>query len=75
MTQRPMKLKHSRPSIYGRRTNQVFIGIQALNYEKSTLEAREVTKLHYRDSTSSNDEFSRYANQSSSYSQDQRPIL
>ena len=32
-----------------------------LNYEKSTLEAREVTKLHYRDLTSSNDEFSSYA--------------
>ena len=40
---------------------QVFIGIQAQNYEKSTLEAHEVTKLHYRDSTSSNDEFSSYA--------------
>ena len=40
---------------------QVFIGIQALDHEKSTLEARKVTKLHYRDSTSSNDEFSSYA--------------
>ena len=29
--------------------------------EKSTLEAHEVTKLHYLDSTSSNDEFSSYA--------------
>ena len=37
-----------------------FIGIQVLNHEKSTLEAREVMKLHYRDSTSSNDEFSSY---------------
>ena len=41
--------------------NQGFIGIQALHHEKSALEAREVTKLHYRDSTSSNDEFSSYA--------------
>ena len=41
--------------------NQGFIGIQVLNHEKSTLEAREVTKLHYHDSTSSNDEFSSYA--------------
>ena len=40
---------------------QVFIGIQALHYEKSTLEAREVMKLHYRDPTSSNDKFSSYA--------------
>ena len=46
---------------YGRRTNQGFIDIQALYHEKATLEAREVTKLHYRDSTSSNDEFSSYA--------------
>ena len=29
-----------------------------IHHENSTLEAREVTKLHYRDSTSSNDEFS-----------------
>ena len=41
--------------------NEVFIGIQELNYENSTLEAREVTKLHYRDLTSSNDEVSNYA--------------
>ena len=41
--------------------NQVFISIQVLEYEKSTLEARKVTKLHYRDLTSSNDEFSSYA--------------
>ena len=45
----------------GRRTNQVFICIQALYHEKSTLEACEVTKLHYRDSRSSNDDFSSYA--------------
>ena len=32
-----------------------------LHREKATVEARKVTKLHYRDSTSSNDEFSRYA--------------
>ena len=43
------------------RTNQVSIRIQALYHEKSTLETREVTKLHYCDSTSSNDEFSIYA--------------
>ena len=41
--------------------NQVIIAIQAVNHEKSTLEACKVTKLHYRDSTSSNDEFSSYA--------------
>ena len=50
-----------RRSIYGRRTHQGFIGIQAVYHEKATLEALEVTKLHYRDSTSSNDEFSSYA--------------
>ena len=38
-----------------------FIGIQGLHYEKYTVEARKVTKLHYRDLTSSNDEFSSYA--------------
>ena len=41
--------------------HQGFIGIQALHHEKATLEARDVTKLRYRDSTSSNDEFSCYA--------------
>ena len=41
--------------------HQVFIGIQAVHHEKSTLEAHKVTKLHYRDSKSSNDEFSWYA--------------
>ena len=62
MTQRPTKLKLSRPtSTYGGRTHQGFIGIQGLHHEKSTLEACEVTKLHYRDLTSSNDEFSSYA--------------
>ena len=39
----------------------MFIGIQELHHEKTTLEAREATKLHYRDSTSSNDEVSSYA--------------
>ena len=39
----------------------VSIGIQALYREKATLEAWEVMKLHYCDSTSSNDEFSSYA--------------
>ena len=57
-----MKLKRSRPTCQlQRRTHQVGIGIQALHDEKSTLEAHEVTKLHYCDSTSSNDEFSSYA--------------
>ena len=51
----------ARRSTHGRRTNQGFIGIQAINHEKATLEAREVMKLHYRDLTSFNDEFSRYA--------------
>ena len=41
--------------------HQVVIAIQAVHHEKPTLEAREVTKLHYRDSTSSNGEFSIYA--------------
>ena len=41
--------------------NQGFIAIQAVHHEKPTLEAREVTKLHYHDSTSSNNEFSSYA--------------
>ena len=41
--------------------HQGFIGIQALHHKKATLEAREVTKLHYRDLTSTNDEFSTYA--------------
>ena len=41
--------------------HQVFIGIQALHHEKDTLETREVMKLNYHDLTSSNDEFTRYA--------------
>ena len=41
--------------------HQVVIGIQAVHHEKPTLEARKVTKLHYRDLISSNDEFSSYA--------------
>ena len=57
-----MKLKRSRPMFHLWNKNaSSFIGIQALHHEKSTLEAREVTKLHYCDSTSSNDEFSSYA--------------
>ena len=46
---------------YGGRPHHVFIGIQGLHHEISSLEARKVTKLHYRDLTSSNDEFSSYA--------------
>ena len=41
--------------------HQGFICIHVLQHEKATLEAREVTKLHYCDLTSSNDEFSSYA--------------
>ena len=37
------------------------MAIQAVHHEKSTLEAHEVMKLHYRDSTFSNNEFSSYA--------------
>ena len=48
-------------STYGRRPQHGFIGIQELYHENSTLKAREVTKLHYRESTSSNDQFSSYA--------------
>ena len=43
-----------------RRTYQVLIDIQAINHEKPTLEAREVTKLLQRDTTSSNDDFTSY---------------
>ena len=73
MTYERVNIQDQRSS-YGRKTYQFFIGIQALHHEKSTLEVREVTKLHYRDSTSSNDEFSSYTNQSSSYPQGQRTI-
>ena len=40
--------------------HQVFIGIQAIHHENSSLEACKVMKLHYGDSTISNDEFSNY---------------
>ena len=53
-------LQHQRP-VHRIRTYPCFNGIQALHHEKPTLEAREVTKLHKRDTTSSYDEFSRYA--------------
>ena len=43
------------------KTHQGFNDIQALHHEKPTLEARKVTKLHKRDTTSSYDEFPRYA--------------
>ena len=39
---------------------QVLIAIQAIHHEKPTLEAREVTKLLWRDTTSSNDDFTSY---------------
>ena len=41
--------------------HQVFNDRQALHHEQSTLEAREVTKLNQRDSTTPNDEFPSYA--------------
>ena len=41
--------------------HHIFIGIQALHHEKSTLEVRKVMKLHYRSSTSSSNEFTSYA--------------
>ena len=43
-----------------RRTYQVLIAIQAIHHEKPTLEAREVTKLLWRDMTPSNDDFTSY---------------
>ena len=43
-----------------RRTYQILIDIQALHHEKPTLEAREVTKLLRRDTTSSNDDLPSY---------------
>ena len=56
-----MKLKRSRPTfpIDRMRTHQVCIGFQALHHVKVTLESNEVTKLHIRDTSTSNDEFSR----------------
>ena len=39
---------------------QVLIDIQAIHHEKPTLEAREVTKLLWRDTTSSNDDLPSY---------------
>ena len=40
---------------------QVLIAIQAIHHEKPTLEVRKVTKPIRRDTRSSNDEFSSYA--------------
>ena len=39
---------------------QVLIDIQAIHHEKPTLEAREVTKLLWHDTTSSNNDFTSY---------------
>ena len=62
MTRRPTKLKRSRPTVHQRKKNTSrFHWYPRLHNEKSTLEARKVTKLHYCDLTSSNDEFSSYA--------------
>ena len=40
--------------------DQFLIAIQTINHEKPTLEVREVTKLLWRDMTSSNDDFTSY---------------
>ena len=62
MTGRPTKLKRSQPTLYSRkRTYQVLIYIQAINHEKPTLEAHEVTKLLRRYSTTSKDDLPSYA--------------
>ena len=55
------KLSWKRRSTHRRRMRQVFTGKQALQHEKTILEAHEITKLHKRDTTSSYDEFPRYA--------------
>ena len=56
-----MKLKRSTPTFHLRKKNvSRFIDSQAIHHEKPTLEVREVTKLHQRDSTSSNDDFTSY---------------
>ena len=50
-----------RRSTYERRKYHVFIDIQqAIHHEKPTFEAHEVMKFHWRDSTSSNDDFTSY---------------
>ena len=62
MTQRPTKLKLSRPTfIPGEKNVSSFIDAQVIKHEKPTLEAREVMKLHWHDSTSSNDDSTSYA--------------
>ena len=54
--------KHSKPKFHLRKKpSPGFISFQVIRREKATLEVREVTKLHYCDSTSSNDKFSSYA--------------
>ena len=56
-----MKLKHQDQRFtYERRTYQVFIDIQVTCHEKSTLEVHKVTKLLWRDLTSSNDDSPSY---------------
>ena len=47
--------------LHKRRTYQVLIDIQAIHHEKPTLAAREVTKLLWCDTTSSNDDLPSYA--------------
>ena len=51
---------HARRFTRERRTYQVLIALQAIYHEKPTLEARKVTKLLQRDTTSSNDDFTSY---------------
>ena len=52
---------HDRRFTRERRTYQVLIDIQAIHHEKLTLESREVTKLLWCDTTSSNDDWPSYA--------------
>ena len=55
-------LKRSRPTRHPRNKNaSSFNGIQALQHEETILELNGITKLHKRDTTSSYDEFLRYA--------------
>ena len=65
LTLRPDALRRcnvqDRRFIHGSRTHQGFTGIQALHHDKTILDAHKVMKLHKRDTTSSYDEFPRYA--------------
>ena len=52
---------HDRRVAHKKGTYQVLIDIQAIHHEKFTLEARKVTKLLRRDTTSSSDDLPSYA--------------